>query len=1041
MSHVRSPFACRRHALAGCGEHPQILGREDFARIVNSLPPVPTDGLPEAGAQRLSLHVLGRLELVSAEGVLRLGPGKPLALLAYLRSQSVHSATRPHLIDLLWSDLEPERARANLRQALLVLRRLLPDDALVSDGDLVILRAALTFDRDEFVAAADRGDFAAAIALYRGDFIPDLAVPGGAEFEMWCDIERRHLAALFARLLETVARADLAAGRAAAALPHARRLRDMDASRERSWRLLIEAEIAAEGVASARLEAERLAELLRNEGRPPEPATAQLFQRVRDVARPSPERGGALSAPEFVGRETQLARVLAAWGIVKRGRRQHLHVEALAGTGKTRLLEESCARLQAAGARVVRCGARRDERDVPFALGASVVTALARLPGSIAVAPGSMAALVAMAPDASTVFAAHADTATGDEAMRRRTVALADLLGAVTHEASVVLAIDDAHWADRASLNLLLVAMGRLAADARVLLLTAGREPWAGETGVERVSLPPLTTAQVDAMLQSLGGAGDAAWWDAFAAALRDAAGGVPFHVLQLLHAVVEKQLLMIDAEHWAAPNVPALLAALDASEAARMRVAQLSVEARAVLRVLCVGAAPSTEVVAAAVSAERTNVESVLLALEVRGYARRMPDGGWATAHDEITDLIVAQSDAPSLASARLGLALALAAEQGVGVVEMRRIIALLVQAGSDDEVAGVLRAWVRRGEVPAVGVPTVDLLPPGLSDERTLALRTAVRRTLPRRGRDHRTHWAFAAVLALLVIGAWYLTRPAKLVMVQAPIPSNGEEVMDRAPVIGVHDRLGRRLRVTGLRVSVRGAPGQNPGGRLTAETVDGEATFDSLSMGRKEGQSSELNFEAKGLTSVRWIHEWIGGSKLRLRSGVINGQLLSGPVPVVRVRPGEPLVGRVSLLYSSLWTTATVFLGATATWERRETDTASVRSLVTPLDSGRIEVPVRRVAPLLPGRYLLLWAFGAEPRAAFIFSSTNWTCGEPRWRNGDDLLDLPLDTLRAAALEGAAYWKIVRCWKDRGPVPPYRVESPIGIAAVEVHVSREP
>lgn len=994
---------------------------------------------PAGSPGRMALHTLRRLELVSAEGAVLLGPGKPLALLAYLRSQSVHSATRPQLIDLLWSDLEPERSRANLRQALLVLRRLLPGDSIVSDGDLVVLRDTLAFDREAFIAAVDHGDLAAAIAIYRGDFIPDLAVPGGAEFEMWCDIERRHLAALFTRVLETVARAELAAGHGAVALGYARRLRDMDPSRERSWRLLIEAEIAAEGVASARLEADRLAELLRGEGRPPEPATSQLFHRVREVARQAPTASGPLTTPDFVGRETQLARVLAAWSTVRRGRLQHLHVEALAGTGKTRLLDESCARLQAAGARVVRCGARRDERDVPFALAASVVTVLSRLPGSIAVAPGSMAALVAMAPDASAVFAAQADTATGDEAVRRRAVAFGDLLGAVTHESPAVLAIDDAHWADRASLNLLQLAMGRLAPETRLQLLTAGREAWVGETGVERVSLPPLTTAQVDAMLQSLAGAGAADWWDAFVAVLRDAAAGVPFHVLQLLHAVVEKQLLMIDAENWSAPNVPALLAAMNDGEAARLRLAQLSLRTRGVLRVLCFGVVPSAGTVAAAVAADPASIETELGTLEVRGYARRLPDGGWTTAHDEIADLVVAQSDAPSLAAARRGLALALAAAGGITVVEMRRIVALLIQAEAVDEVADVLRRWSRGPDFPAVALRADDLLPPGLPEAQAVRLGRAVRRTLPRVRREYRGHWAAVALIAMVSMASWYLTRPAKLVLVQAPIPSNGEEVLDRAAVIGVHDRLGRDLRVTGLRVSVRGGPQQTPHGRVTAETLDGEATFDSLIMGSSNAVQAELNFESPGLAGVRWLFQWISGAQLRLRSGIINGQLLSGPVPVVRVRPGEPLEGRVSMLYTSLWTTATVFLGAAASWERRESDTVSVRSLVTPLDSGRIEVPVRRVAPTTPGRYLLLWAFGAEPRAAYIFSSTNWTCGEPMWRNGDDVLDMPFDSLRAVATRGTAYWKIRRCWKDRAPTEPYQVESPIGIAAVEVEVTR--
>ncbi|MFA6167906.1 MAG: AAA family ATPase [Gemmatimonadaceae bacterium] len=985
-----------------------------------------------------TLHVLGRLELVAADGTVLLGPGKPLALLTYLRAQSMHSATRPHLVDLLWSDLEPERARANVRQALLVLRRLLPGDTIVSDGDQVVLRGELAFDRDAFVAAVDRNDLSAAIALYRGDFIPDLAVPGGAEFELWCDIERRHLCALFSRVLETAARAELAAGRSAVALGHARRLRDLDPSRERSWRLLIEAEIAALGVASARLEADRLAEQLRAENRPPEPATAQLFQRVREVARPALASGGPLTAPEFVGRETQLSRVLMAWGTVKRGRLQHLHVEALAGTGKTRLLEESCARLQAAGARVVRVGARRDERDVPFALAASLVTVLARLPGGIAVAPGSMAALVAMAPDASAVFAAHADPSTGDEAMRRRAVALADLVGAVANETSVTIAIDDTHWADRASLNILALAMGRVSDDTRVLLLTAGREALPGDTSAERVSLPPLTAPQVDAMLQSIGGAGDASWWATFIAALCDAARGVPFQVLQLLHAVVEKQLLVIEGDAWSAPNVPALLAALDARESARLRIAQLSVSARAALRVLCYGTVPDGGVVAAAVASEPDLVAADLAMLEVRGYARRTGDGGWAVAHDEIGELVLAQSDAASLRAAQRGLALALAATSAVTVAEMRRIVSLLVEAEADAEVEGVVRGWVRSGGCPPTGVLASDLLPVGVPAERLTQMARPIRRALPRARRSHRGHVLALASVVLLAVLAWHLTRPASLVFIQTPIATNHLEVTDRAPILGVEDRLGRRLQVSGVLVRVRGTLIPGPSGQLSAVTRDGIARFDSLVPGGDPSTLGTLRFEAAGLSSAIWTPLSINSPRLRVRSGVINGQPLRGDLPLLRVSPGARIEGQVQFTYHTAWSSATVFLGEAATWERRETDTASVRSLVTPLEEGVVQATVGRVAPLRPGRYFLVWAMGAETRAAFLFSQTNWTCGNPIWRDGNDLQDLPLDSLRVIARQGTYSGVGVRCHEFQESTAPHAAPTAMGIAAVELIVA---
>jgi len=164
-----------------------------------------------------------------------------------------------------------------------------------------------------------------------------------------------------------------------------------------------------------------------------------------------------------------------------------------------------------------------------------------------------------------------------------------------------------------------------------------------------------------------------------------------------------------------------------------------------------------------------------------------------------------------------------------------------------------------------------------------------------LPRARRDHRALWAAAAIVTVVALVSWYLTQPAALVLIQQPIATNDTEVLDRAAVIGVEDRLGRKLRVTGVRVSVSGIPGQTLMGTRSVEMLAGEATFDSLIVGSANGQRSELNFAARGLRGVRWASQWDGGARLVLRSGQINGRVLSGAVPLLKVRPQE--IGRAS------------------------------------------------------------------------------------------------------------------------------------------------
>jgi hypothetical protein len=449
----------------------------------------------------------------------------------------------------------------------------------------------------------------------------------------------------------------------------------------------------------------------------------------------------------------------------------------------------------------------------------------------------------------------------------------------------------------------------------------------------------------------------------------------------------------------------------------------------------------PDAAVVAAAVGGDSVAVAADLAMLELRGYARRTADGGWTAAHDEISELVLAQSDVASLRAAERGLALALAERKGVSVAEMRRIVALLVHAEADGEVGRVVQAWVGNGDCPIGTLQEVDLLPPGVPEERAAPLRRAVRRALPRARRDHRGHWTAAAVVLAIGLVSWYLTRPAALVVLDLPILANDTHIPTRPAVLGVVDRLGFRRSPAGIRVRVTGTKPRPVSGRVVEPMVDGRAVFDSMVVEARDSSQYVLTFEAPGLTPVQTREERRNLASVRIRSGSLNGQVLQGALPVVRVRPEEPIEGRLILEYDSYWPSASVFLGAIANWYPRESDTVSVVSLVTPIRNGRTEAPVSRVAPRRPGRYFLIWAVGAEPRAAYLFANSNWSCGAPVWHDGDDVQDLTADEIRAMSVRGFRGGDFLSCVDSGRPVAPHRRPSVTGIAAVEVIVTPKP
>jgi len=140
-----------------------------------------------------------------AEGAWRRSKAKTLVkLLALARGKRLH---REQLMDVLWPDLAPGAAAANLRKAVYFARQALaPEHLRLRDQMLRLEAAHLWVDVDAFEVAAEAGDLRAAVELYVGDLLPE------DRFEPWIEERREQLHARFARRLLDHARELEAAG-------------------------------------------------------------------------------------------------------------------------------------------------------------------------------------------------------------------------------------------------------------------------------------------------------------------------------------------------------------------------------------------------------------------------------------------------------------------------------------------------------------------------------------------------------------------------------------------------------------------------------------------------------------------------------------------------------------------------------------------------------------------------------------------------------------------------------------------------------------
>jgi len=657
---------------------------------------------PNDGPKVLALRTLGAASLTSGtDGALLLAPGKPLALLLFIALAPGRRTSRESLIDLLWSDVDPDRARNALRQSLFHLRRLLGDDALAGTEELTLLRP-ITVDRDDFLAALEAQHLTAAVALYQGPFLPAFGVPGGAAFEQWADLERERLEAGFLRGAELLVRRQLNEARVAEAKQLARRVRDLLPHVEAAGRLLLEASIAGRDFVSAAMEANALEQWAVAEGGVLEPSTRAAIARALRIAPSAQDSPDTVAlVAELTGREQEFFAITAAWDAVRTGPARHLHLTAPAGFGKTRLLHDAVARLEAGGAAVVQLRGKPGDRDVPYAFVGDLVAAIAELPGAAGTAPTSVSTLLALTPTLATRLTGTpdpVDMTTGDDVLRRRILALTELVHAVADEQRFVLAIDDLHWIDTASFRVLEGLWGRLQR-AHVLCLSASRpEREPVSDACTRLPLAAFTEQQVGALVSALGHLPhDEPWAQGFVAGLCEATRGSPLLMLETLHLAIAQGMLMLDNGEWRCLDTGRLAALLRAGEALRERMRALPAPALAVLALMATAGTPvHRPALADAASISRELLSELIELLERQGLVVRT-GSAIMPAHDEIASaaLSALTSDAHAETERRAGALFEHADGTANGVLRAMRHYA----AGGDDRaVQRLFRDYVQR-------------------------------------------------------------------------------------------------------------------------------------------------------------------------------------------------------------------------------------------------------------------------------------------------------------------------------------------------------
>lgn len=455
---------------------------------------------------RSELRLLGSPRIERGGAPLEVDTRKALALVAYL-AVTGQPQTRDALAGLLWPEYGQGKARAALRRTLSALQLARSDGWLVADRETVALAGGdmIRVDLDEFHARLAEcrthghpeaevcprclGPLGGAAAIYRGDFMAGFGLRDSVDFDDWQLYQSEGLRGELAGALDRLARGHGALWEWEPAIAHARRRLALDHLHEPAHAALMRLYALADQRSAAIRQYRECVRLLQGElGVPPLEETTALYRAVKeegtpplpDEGTPQPAReGAAASRPSpppdgpLVGRAAEWEALLRAYEAA--GERGHVAVlEGEAGIGKTRLAEEFLGHARSRGAGIVAARCYADQANLaygPFFEGLSAVVdrppGAPRLEGVNARHLGEAARLL----PGLAVQQTPAPPLDTPGARSRFFEGVGEVLLAVCNGSGPgsirnpgILFLDDLHWADESSLDLLAYLARRLAA-------------------------------------------------------------------------------------------------------------------------------------------------------------------------------------------------------------------------------------------------------------------------------------------------------------------------------------------------------------------------------------------------------------------------------------------------------------------------------------------------------------------------------------------------------------------------------------------------
>jgi Tol biopolymer transport system component/DNA-binding SARP family transcriptional activator len=416
-------------------------------------------------------------------------------MLAYVAVRG--GARRDELISMLWGDTQESNARNAFRQSLHRLRNALGEAILPQSRDQVAIAdtSLIRVDRDLFLTACENGLWSLAVANYRGEFLEGFET-GESAFDRWVDGERVRLRSRFQEALLAAGRQATADGDLREALAFAERLSAVAPYDEEAAlfeaNTLVAAGRPSQALAALRQFSARLDDDLDIRVSAAVRSLIDRLDKRRDTPRGQEAGSGTardrLRPSTFVGRESEITRLVGTLNRLKAGSGGTVLIEGESGIGKSRLLDEFADRTRNLGGVLVLRGREAGNGGVvPYAAATEALRPLVRASGVAGASRHLLAEAARLLPELRDSFDLPTVAALEDETGRLRLFeGVAALIDAAAYEKPVCILLDDLQHASPSTLDLLTYLSQRLH-ESPALFVLAYRPERTASQSIERI--------------------------------------------------------------------------------------------------------------------------------------------------------------------------------------------------------------------------------------------------------------------------------------------------------------------------------------------------------------------------------------------------------------------------------------------------------------------------------------------------------------------------------------------------------------------------